>query len=175
MKYKDALKQSMNLLAQNEKCRFVGYNVRYGSKANGTLKDVKENQLIETPVAENLMAGMAIGMSIEGLNPVVYFERFDFILNALDAIVNHLDKISIISKGEYEPRVLIRTIIGSTKNPLYTGITHTQDLTEAIKKLVTFPVIKLSSVDDIVKNYKTASLWNSSMILIEERDRYEEE
>jgi pyruvate dehydrogenase E1 component beta subunit len=175
MKYKEALKNSMNLLATDKDCRFVGYNVRYGSKANGTLKEVEVDKLIETPVAENLMAGIAIGMSIEGLKPVVYFERFDFILNALDSIVNHLDKIETISNAEYKPKVIIRVNIGGTKNPLFTGITHTQDFTDVLFKMVSFPVIKLLSVADVIKYYTVAANWKTSMILVEERDRYEEE
>lgn len=175
MKYKDALQQSMELLSTDTKRVFLGYNVRCGSKANGTLKNVNENQLIETPVAENLMMGMAIGMSIKGYKPVVYFERFDFILNALDSIVNHLDKMKEISKNEYDPSVIIRVVIGGSKNPLFTGITHTQDYTEAIKKMVSFPVIKLENSSDIIKYYEFAHLTNNSIMLIEERDRYGQE
>ena len=66
----------------------------------GTLKDVPDDQKIETPVAENLMVGLAIGMSFEGFKPVVYFERHDFMLVAADAISNHIDKIERISHGE---------------------------------------------------------------------------
>jgi pyruvate dehydrogenase E1 component beta subunit len=175
MKYKDALRQSMTFLSEDLNCRFLGYNVKYGSKANGTLVNINNNQLIETPVAENLMVGMAIGMSIEGLKPVVYFERFDFILNALDSIVNHLDKIEKLSNNEYNPKVIIRVNIGGTKKPLFTGLTHTQDFTEVLSKMVSFPVIKLVTVNDIIKYYVLASKWETSMMLIEERDRYEEE
>jgi hypothetical protein len=67
---------------------FIGYNVARGD-AMGTLKGIEENQKLETPVAENLMSGLAIGMSFEGFRPVLYFERHDFILVAMDAIVNH--------------------------------------------------------------------------------------
>ena len=74
---------------------FIGYNVRYGN-AIGTLKDVSDDQKLETPVAENLMAGLAMGMSFEGFNPVIYFERHDFMLVAADAIINHIDKIERI-------------------------------------------------------------------------------
>lgn len=175
MKYKEALTESMNLLAKDKSCRFVGYNVRYGSMANNTLKYVPVEQLIETPVAENLMAGMGIGMSIIGLKPVIWFERFDFILNALDSIVNHLDKIEKISDGQFIPKVIIRVIVGGSKNPLYTGLTHIQDFTESISKMVSFPVIKLNSVNDVIEEYKKASKWETNVMLIEERDRYEEE
>jgi pyruvate/2-oxoglutarate/acetoin dehydrogenase E1 component len=175
MKYKEILTDMMGLLATNKDCRFIGYNVKYGSKANGTLKNIDDKQLIETPIAENLMVGMAIGMAIDGLRPVVYFERFDFIMNAMDAIVNHLDKIKTISNGEYDPKVIIRVNIGGTKKPLYTGITHTQDFTEAMIKLVTFPVVKLDTISKIQENYTIAAQWKSSMMLIEERDRFDEE
>jgi hypothetical protein len=74
---------------------FIGYNVARGD-AMGTLKTVPKDQKLETPVAENLMSGLAIGMSFEGYTPVLYFERHDFMLVAADAIGNHIDKIERI-------------------------------------------------------------------------------
>lgn len=171
MIYKDALKQSMKKLASDPLIKFVGYNTLYG-RANGTLVDVKDEQCIETPVAENLMVGMAVGLSIKGYKPVVYIERCDFILNALDAIVNHLDKIETLSKKEFSPRVVIRVVIGGKKYPLYTGLTHTQDFTEVLTNLVSFPVIKLESSEDVIRTYDEISDWKSSYIVLEERDKY---
>ena len=92
MTYKEEITSAMDMLAADPRVRFVGYGVRYGGKAMGTLKNVPEAQLVETPVAENLMVGIAIGMALRGLRPVVFIERFDFIMNAMDAIVNHLEK-----------------------------------------------------------------------------------
>lgn len=175
MKYKEALRQAMILLSNDKDCRFIGYGVKHGARGNGSLVGVEDNKLIETTVSENLIVGMAIGMSIEGLKPIVYIPRFDFVIDALDSIVNHLDKIDKLSKGEFTPKVIIRTVIGGTKTPLYTGLTHVQDLTEAVSKMVSFPVIKLSSVNDIIKYFNIASKWQTSMLLIEEKDRYEEE
>jgi pyruvate/2-oxoglutarate/acetoin dehydrogenase E1 component len=45
---------------------FIGYNVKYGN-AMGTLKNIPDSQKIETPVAENLMSGLAIGLSFENM------------------------------------------------------------------------------------------------------------
>jgi len=174
MKYKEALKQSMKILAKDKDCRFIGYGVKYGAKGNGSLVEVPDSQLIETTVSENLIIGMAIGMSIAGLKPVVYIPRFDFIIDALDSIVNHLDKIDKISEGEFCPKVLIRTVVGGTKTPLYTGLTHVQDFTEAMIKMVSFPVIKMKTSEEIFHYINIASEWKTSMILIEEKDRYEE-
>ena len=99
MKYKDAIKLSMNEFAKDEKAMFLGYNTKMANQALGTLTDVPKDKIIETPLAENLMAGLSIGLSLSGYKPILYFERFDFILNALDAIVNHLDKIDKIYKS----------------------------------------------------------------------------
>ena len=83
VKYQDAIKEAMETLAKNDKVIFLGYNTRCGGRCNGSLKNVPDAQIIETPLAENLMMGMAIGLSLEGYIPVVYFERFDFIFNAM--------------------------------------------------------------------------------------------
>jgi pyruvate/2-oxoglutarate/acetoin dehydrogenase E1 component len=171
MLYKDAINLAMVNLAKQEKTVFIGYNTRC-SKGNGTLKGIDDSQLIETPVAENLMMGIGIGMALKGYKPVVYFERFDFILNALDAIVNHLDKINSLSKNQYDPKVLIRVVVGGSKNPLFTCISHTQDFTKPLSEMVSFPVIKLKNSIEVISEYENASKWKTSMILIEERDLY---
>lgn len=177
MTYKDSIKLAMNLLAADPATLFVGYNVGRGSKANGTLTGVSPGQLIETPVAENLMAGMAIGLSLEGFKPVVYFERFDFITNALDAIVNHLDKLETLSDGQFKPKVLIRVVVGNTKTPLFTGPTHTQDFTDAMRKLVSFPVVQLIPGRSMspVQAYQCALRSPWSTMLVEYKDHYQTE
>jgi pyruvate/2-oxoglutarate/acetoin dehydrogenase E1 component len=138
--YREEITAAMDILAKDPLTRFIGYGVRHG-KAMGTLKNVPEEQLIETPVAENLMVGLATGMALASLKPVVFIERFDFALNAADAIVNHLDKILLMSKGEFSPAVIIRCVVGNKRKPLYTGETHIQDFTEAFRKMVRLPVI----------------------------------
>ena len=172
IKYKDVIRIEMEKLAKNPKTIFIGYNVKKG-RAGGMLINVLEKQIFETPVAENLMAGIAIGLSIEGYLPILYFERFNFILNALDAIVNHLDKFEDLSYGEYKPKIIIRAVIGSIKTPFLTGSTHTQDFTEAIKKMVTFDVVKLPlNIKDIKKIYEDAYLSKKSTLIVEEKDLY---
>jgi len=174
MKYKDAIKKSMKMLALDERIRFIGYNVKYGSRAYGTLKDISFEKCIETPVAENLMGGLAIGMSLEGYKPVLFFERHDFLLNGLDSIINHLDKIEKMSLGEYKTPVIIKAIVGGI-NPLNPGMQHMQDYTKAIKSMVSFPVIDLIKVSEIIPTYEKALKMNSPIMIVEKRDLYESE
>ena len=167
MTYFSELKRSMEFLSQDNKTVFIGYNIKNCYRANGTLKEVADNQIIETPVAENLMVGLAIGMSLEGFKPVVFIERFDFILNALDAVVNHLDKLKTMSDGDFTPKVIIRIVVGKKQFPLFSGCTHHQDFTEQIKIFVNFPVIKLIKKEDIFNTYMEAYRSPKSHIIVE--------
>lgn len=172
MTYKEQITEAMALLANDERCRFVGYGLSNG-RAGGTLAAAKTNQIVETPVAENLMTGVAIGLSLAGLRPLVYFERCDFILNALDAIVNHLAAARHISRGEFAPAVIIRVVVGNRSKPLFTGRTHTQDFHLALSRLVDFPVVRLSPDRDILAVYETARQAQDrgeSTIVIEYKD-----
>jgi len=172
IKYKDAIRIEMENLAKVPNSIFVGYNVRNG-RAGGMLVNIPEEKIFETPVAENLMTGITIGLSIEGYLPILYFERFNFILNALDAIVHHLDKFKKLSHNEYAPKVIIRAVIGGAITPFLTGSTHTQDFAEAIRHMVNFPVIKLSTnYKEIKKIYSEAYTSDKSTLIIEEKDLY---
>lgn len=172
MTYFTELKRAMEFLAQDDKTIFIGYNAKNSGRANGTLKDVPDHQIIETPVAENLMVGMALGMSLEGFKPVVWIERFDFILNAMDAIVNHLDKYRDLSEGQFQPKMIIRTMIGKRCSPLFSGCTHTQDFTDQVQSLVHFPVVKLTKKEHVFNTYTFAHSSPESFIIVEDQDLY---
>ncbi len=170
--YKETLLRTNAQLASDPKTRFVGYGLQKG-RALGTLKGVNDAQIIETPVAENLMLGLAMGLSLKGMRPVVFIERMDFILNAMDAIVNHLDKVHMISHGEFSPAVIIRAVVGNKHKPLYTGVTHTQDFSEAMRHMVSFPIFQLKTPGDVLGAYHSAEENQSkgiSTLLVEYKD-----
>lgn len=167
--YKDAVNQMMTEFGEDGMV-FIGYNVARGD-AMGTLKNVSLEQKLETPVAENLMCGLAIGMSFEGLKPVLYFERHDFMLVAMDAIGNHIDKIERISHGEYKVPIIIRAV-EAFGGPFYSGPTHHQDFTNLLKELVNFPVLDPVTGEDVLKAFKGAKESNRPCIIIERKQRY---
>ncbi len=172
MKYKDAVTQSMEMLARDPKVVFLGYNITRGTRAYGTLSNVPKSRCIETPVAENLMADLAIGLSLEGYKPVLFFERHDFVLIALDSLVNHLDKMEKISKEEFKSSVLVRAVVGGTI-PFYPGMQHTQDFTEIFKRIFHFPVLTPKTAGEVMECYKRSSAFDKPYMILEKRDDYE--
>ena len=171
MNYKEALIKSMEILAQDKDRVFLGYNVCFGSQGYGTLNGISLAQRLETPLAESLMIGLATGMSLEGYKPVVFFERHDFVLNALDGIVNHLDKIESMSEKQYKTPVIIRATVGS-KSPLDPGPQHTQDFTEGFSKLIKFPIYCPETPNEVLESYEIAKASEKPSMIIEKRDLY---
>ncbi len=167
--YKEAMNLAMKELG-DEGAIFIGYNVAKGD-AMGTLKEVSTEQKLETPVAENLMSGLAIGMSFEEFLPVIYFERHDFMMVAMDAIVNHVDKIERISHGEFKVPVIIRAVTADG-GPFYSGITHSQDFTEVLKAAVTFPVYDPKNGKEILEAFRNARDSKRPAIIVERKSRY---
>jgi len=167
--YKDAVVTAMEELG-NAGAIFIGYNVVRGD-AMGTLKSVSPEQKLETPVAENLMTGLGIGMSLEGFYPVVYFERHDFMLGAMDALINHIDKIERISHGEFKVPILIRAVTADS-GPFYSGITHSQDFTKLLKSGVEFPVLDPSNGMQVLNAFRRAYQTKSPVIVVERKSLY---
>ena len=133
MKYKDELTKAMNYLAEDPKTVFLGQAVAYpGTGMTTTITDVAADRKIEMPVAEELQMGITTGLALAGFVPVSFFPRWNFLLLAINQLVGHLDKLPLMSQGGYQPRVIIRTAIGSER-PLHPQHQHIGDFTEAFR------------------------------------------
>lgn len=176
MTYKDELTKAMEMLAEDEKILFLGQTVSYtGSAMYKSLEKIAASRKIELPIMEDAQMGISIGLSLEGYIPVSVFPRFDFLILATNQLVNHLDKIEEMSNYQFKPKVIIRTAVGSTK-PLYPGLQHCSDYTEAFRKMLkNVDVVRLENSKDIVPNYKNALKSEKSTLLIEVSDLYNQE
>lgn len=168
MDYKEQTKKSMEMLAKNERTIFLGQTVCYpGSQMYASFENVPLEKRLELPVAEDMQMGMSIGLSLEGLIPVSIYPRIDFLILAMNQLINHLDKVEEMSVGEFRPKVIIRTQIGNTK-PLYPGIQHCSNYTNALKVLCkNIDVLKIEKAEDVILEYKKALESHKSTILIE--------
>ncbi len=59
-----------------------------GNTARGLIEEFGENRVIDTPVSENGITGAAVGAAIAGMKPVVVHPRIDFMMYAMDPIIN---------------------------------------------------------------------------------------
>ncbi|MGH6830641.1 MAG: alpha-ketoacid dehydrogenase subunit beta, partial [Methylocella sp.] len=56
-------------------------------------------RVFDTPLAETLIAGMAIGMAVEGLKPVAEIQFLGFVYSTIEQIVNHAGRLRNRTRG----------------------------------------------------------------------------
>ena len=177
MKYFDELKRSMEFLASDPRTVFIGQAVAFpGTAMSNTLMGVPKEKLVELPVAEEMQMGISLGMGLNRLIPVTIFPRWNFLLLAINQLVNHVDKARVMSNGGYDPKIIIRTGIGSER-PLHPQHQHIGDFTDAIRKMcTTIEVIRLKEPEDIFPAYEKSLLRDDgrNTILVEYGDYYNE-
>ena len=177
MRYFEEIKRSMDYLSTKDDVVFLGQAVNVpGTAMRNTLLDVREDKLIELPVAEEMQMGIAIGMSINGIVPICIYPRWNFLLLAINQLVNHLDKLKEISDGKINSKVIIRTAIGSIR-PLNPQAQHTGDFTSSIISMCkNINVVNISKTEDIYEAYNIAynRTDNISSLIVETADFYNE-
>lgn len=177
MKYFDELKKSMTWLGEQENTLFLGQAVEYaGTAMTNTLAEVAKNKLLEMPVNEDMQMGMTIGMALNGSVPISIYPRWNFLILAANQVVNHLDKLKIMSGDGYKTKIIIRTGIGSQR-PLHPQHQHISDLTAGFKAMCDWvDIIRLDEPHQIFEAYKYAyeRIDNRPTILVEWGDYYGE-
>jgi pyruvate dehydrogenase E1 component beta subunit len=117
MTYRQALNDTLGeelardgqvLLLGEEIGKFQGsYRITEGLQAEFGAKRV-----VDTPIAEEGFVGLAIGAAMLGLRPVVEIMTINFILVAIDQIVNHASKIHYMFGGQVKVPLVVRTPSG---------------------------------------------------------------
>jgi pyruvate/2-oxoglutarate/acetoin dehydrogenase E1 component len=175
MKYFDEMCRAMEFLAQDQRTIFLGQAVAVpGTAMSNTLKNVAKDKLLEMPVTEEMQMGISTGLALGGHVPVSIYPRWNFLLLSVNQIVNHLDKLPIIS--DYRPKVIIRTGIGSER-PLHPQFQHVGDFTDAFRLMCkTIEVIRLDEPEMTFPAYEKALKRDDgrSTIIVEYGDYYNE-
>ena len=90
----------------------VGHNGGVFRATEGLQKEFGETRVMDTPLAESGIIGLAVGMALNGLRPVPEIQFMDFIFPAFDQIVSEVAKIRYRSGGEFTCPMVIRTPYG---------------------------------------------------------------
>jgi pyruvate/2-oxoglutarate/acetoin dehydrogenase E1 component len=155
--YNKQLKETMNWLAAQPNTMFLGQAVCYaGTGCYESLTEVPADRKMEFPVVENLQIGVSTGMAINGLIPISVVPRWNFLLCAADQIVNHLDKMPLLSDGRCQPKVIIRVAVGS-ENPVDPQEQHKGNYSDAFRLMCkTIDVIECKTPESIQPAYELA-------------------
>ena len=131
-----------------------------------------KSRIIDTPVSEAACTGLAVGASLCGSRPIVVHPRIDFMLYAMDPIVNQAAKWSHMTGGNSNPSLTIRGIINRGGEQ---GAQHSQSLHAWFAHIpglkVVMPYSALDARDLLILSCKS----DDPVIYIDDRWLYEEE
>jgi len=113
----EAVRETLHdALVRDDRVLIMGEDV--GARGNvflitkGFLEEFGAQRIIDTPLAEASIVGVAIGMAMEGLRPIAEIQFADFIYPAFNQIVGEAAKTRYRSNGDYTCPLVIRTPYG---------------------------------------------------------------
>lgn len=152
----------------------VGINTPWyvGQTLHELLDRFGEDRMIDTPVSENGVAGMAIGAAMTGMRPVLTFPRMDFMYYAMDQLCNQCAMVSYSLGGNRPIPITVRAIINRGGEQ---GAQHSQALQSLFMHVPGFKVVMPARPEDAKGMLIAAIRDPNPVIYIEDRWLYDEE
>ena len=113
-----ALNKALSLILEENPTAFIAgedigiYGGAFGV-TDGLLAQFGEERIKDTPIAEDVIAGLAVGASMTGGKPIVEMQFSDFIVNAMDPIVNQAAKLHFMYGGSVNVPIIVRGASGA--------------------------------------------------------------
>jgi pyruvate/2-oxoglutarate/acetoin dehydrogenase E1 component len=171
MSYRDALNQALREEMRRDPNVFlIGEDIaRFGGPMKVTgelLSEFGEQRVVDTPLAEAGFVGIAVGAALTGLRPVVEVMFNDFMLLAMDQIVNQAAKARYMFGGKARVPLVIRTHIGAGRGM---AAQHSQSLEMLFVHIPGLVVIMPSTPYDAKGLLKSAIRSDNPVIFYENK------
>jgi len=175
--YSDAIREGFQYLFRNHNDVFaIGQGLWSPWYVGNTMleleKEFGKERLLDTPVSESACTGAAIGASLCGYRPIVVHPRMDFMLLAIDQIVNQAAKWSHMLGGQAHPKLTVRGIINRGGEQ---GAQHSQALHSFFAHIPGLRVVMPATVEDARDLLISSVLCDDPVIYIDDRWLYENE
>ncbi|MEK6983823.1 MAG: alpha-ketoacid dehydrogenase subunit beta [Nanoarchaeota archaeon] len=169
--YADAVNEAIDQSMDKDPSVYViGEGVPDPKAIFGTTKGLVEkygrNRVLDMPVSENALTGVCIGTALRGMRPIMVHQRLDFVLLAMDQIVNNAAKWHYMFGGQTSVPIVIRSVIGMGWGQ---GAQHSQNLQAIFTHIPGLKVVMPTTPYD-AKGLLISSIQdNNPVIFIEHR------
>lgn len=169
--FTDALREAMQtVMAADESVMLIGEGVPDPKGIFGTTLGLQEEfgsqRVFDMPLSENGMTGICLGAAQAGMRPVMIHQRVDFLLLAMDQIINIAAKWRFLFGEGAELPVVIRTIVGRGWGQ---GPQHSQSLQALFAHIPGLRVVMPATARDAKGMMIAAVEDNNPVIFIEHR------
>ncbi len=128
-----------------------------------------EERVIDSPLAESAIIGVAIGMSLNGLRPVAEIQFADFIHSALDQLISEAAKMRYRSNNGWHCPMVVRVPYGAG---VHGGLYHSQSIEAMLCHIPGLKVLAPSTVYDAKGLLKSAIRDEDPVIFLEHKKMY---
>jgi acetoin:2,6-dichlorophenolindophenol oxidoreductase subunit beta len=135
----------------------------------GLAEELGVNRMVNTPISEGTVMGLAVGAATAGLRPVVEIMFIDFITLAMDQLVNHAAKLHYMSGGQLKIPLTVRVQCGISGAM---GAHHSQSLEAWLAHVPGLKVVMPSNPADAKGLLKTAIRDDNPVVFVEHRGLY---
>ncbi|MGH2539479.1 MAG: alpha-ketoacid dehydrogenase subunit beta [Actinomycetota bacterium] len=135
----------------------------------GWMEEFGEERVIDTPLAESGIVGVAIGMAIRGLRPVAEIQFADFIHPAFDQIVSEAARIRYRSNGAFSCPLVIRAPCGGG---IHGALYHSQSIEAFYAHVPGLKVVMPSTPADAAGLLRTAIADPDPVLFLEHKKTY---
>src|SRR4051794_41087381 len=136
---------------------------------DGFHKQFGPDRVLDTPLAESVIAGAAIGAAMNGMRPVAEMQFLDFIHPAMDQIMNEAAKIRYRSNNDFNCPIVIRAPFGGG---VHGGLYHSQSLEAMFVHSPGIKVVVPSTPADAAGLLRTAIHDPDPVLFLEHKKMY---
>jgi pyruvate dehydrogenase E1 component beta subunit len=174
LKYAEAIRAALDAeLAADERVVLMGEEVGalggVFTVTQGLVERYGEERVMDSPIAENALVGWSIGAAVEGMRPVVEIMFSDFVLLALDQIINLAAKLRFMSNGQFDVPLVLRMPGGGGTNH---GPQHSQSLESLFAQVPGLVVAMPSTASDAYWMLRHAIQLDDPVIFLESKHLY---
>ena len=117
LSHEEAIREALQLAMKNDKRVFImGQGVDDPQGMFGATKNLHlefgHDRVFDTPLSEGALMGVSVGAALAGMRPVYFHNRPDFLLLAMDQLVNHAAKWSYMFGGAVNVPLVVWACIG---------------------------------------------------------------
>lgn len=172
--YCEAIRQALMEEMQRDKNVFVyGIGVPDKEAIFGSTKGLQEkfgkDRVFDTPLSEDSLMGFGIGAAINGMRPINIHIRADFLLLAVNQIINVMASMEYVTNGQLKVPMVIRVIIGRGWGQ---GCQHSKSLYSLFCHIPGLRVIAPTTPYDVKYMLKAAIQSNGPVLVFEHRWLY---
>jgi pyruvate/2-oxoglutarate/acetoin dehydrogenase E1 component len=134
----------------------------------GLSEEFGHERILDTPISEEGLTGVAIGAAMAGLRPIADVQYGDFLFNAMDQVANQAAKITYMSAGTVKVPMVMRVPVGATRR----GAQHAQSLEAFFTHIPGLKVVAPSTAYDAKGLLKSAVRDDNPVLVFEHKLLY---